>query len=395
MSEIQMNETEENAYLAVSEGMPIKNLERSNREWVSEIFHLKECNKKILTPRQEIDNIKKFIESKKNSISSNLKNKVQQLINNDEQETQIAKYDKNQLIDIDSCNEEIDSYLIFFRLIYKIFDIETCNQFFDHYKEMSSSIRTNLHKISEIFHVENKINDVKYYVNCITESFNKFKLSVYEIDNIKEKIKSSNAFRYIIVSLILMSWSELDFETSDEEKKMIISKYHNVKKYHAYYIYKEYLLKREHDQVYSYCEKIWEIRDSRIDKYKEVAVLLNSYQLVGPEKDYYINDLYKKNPQAFIKLTGSDNTNKLEDSQSLLSIMYNDIKSERKKEPVSKKQDDNFDISTWIGMSMGTVGAFYLANKKTIDDAIADTACTACKAFAFTAICKDNKDSYK
>ena len=41
MSEIQMNETEENAYLAVSEGMPIKNLERSNREWVSEIFHLK------------------------------------------------------------------------------------------------------------------------------------------------------------------------------------------------------------------------------------------------------------------------------------------------------------------------------------------------------------------
>ena len=29
---------------------------------------------------------------------------------------------------------------------------------------------------------------------------------------------------------------------SDEEKKMIISKYHNVKKYHAYYIYKEYLL---------------------------------------------------------------------------------------------------------------------------------------------------------
>lgn len=362
----------------------IKKIKKFKRQWISEAFVKKKDE--VLTARQKLkeieEKIKDIYESEDSSSALVSKDKVFQIINSSG--SKICK-NSNELINIDNnYNEEIDSYLLLFRIIYNTCNIPTCRDFHKIYKDMSLKIQNNLISIIKIFDHEHSLNDIKYHIEEIIKLFGKFTAYVLEMKSIKEKMKSNRAFTFVLFSLMTLSLSELDYETSDEEKEEILSKYVNVTKYDACYNYKEYLFERDPDSQFSYCEKVWKIRDIKIDEYMHVSGKLKSYMITGPQKKQYIDELSKDYPKTIKKFSQSEKTNSLEDQPSLLSIMYQDIKSEEEEE---NKKTDIMEYAQPILFAASLI--FTYVNRKTIGSVIETSGSnmyaaglTACKTMA-------------
>lgn len=229
-----------------------------------------------------------------------------------------------ELISI-SNHEDNDPYLIFFKLIHMSCNIETCNTFFNEYRKLSSSVQVYNEKITDIFFVKDKIDDIKYYVNGIKESFNTFINSIYEIDEIKNSTESNNALQTTIISLVMICLSEIDYETNDKEKHDIMLKYDNITESHSCYVFKEYLF--EKNPYYTLIQKMWMVRDKKMEEYVKLSTTLKSIDCIDSEtRDMYIEEMIKDNSNTYNRLTGVKNMLSIE-NQSLASIVDEELES--------------------------------------------------------------------
>ena len=229
-----------------------------------------------------------------------------------------------ELISI-SNHEDNDPYLIFFKLIHMSCNIETCNTFFKEYRKLSSAIQVFNEKISTIFFQDDKIDDIKYYVNGIKESFNTFINSIYEIDEIKNNTESNNVLQTTIMSLIMICMSELDYETNDKEKQDIMLKYDNITESHSCYVFKEYLF--ENKYYYTLIQNMWMVRDKKMEEYVKLSTNLKTIDCIDSEtRDMYIEEMINDNSNTYNRLTGVKNMLSIE-NQSLASIVDEELES--------------------------------------------------------------------
>ena len=95
-----------------------------------------------------------------------------------------------------------------------------------------------------------------------------------------------------------------------------------------------------------------------------VSGKLKSYMITGPQKKQYIDELSKDYPKTIKKFSQSEKTNSLEDQPSLLSIMYQDIKSEEEED----KKTDIMEYAQPILFAASLI--FTYVNRKTIGSVI-------------------------
>tara|TARA_B100001248_G_C27376956_1_gene454794 strand:+ start:266 stop:1600 length:1335 start_codon:yes stop_codon:yes gene_type:complete len=347
------------------------------RNFVTDLF---KRSKNYTTVRNELD---EHLEKFRNLTGNNkIKNETIKLIKENQEErpteeegTIIATNKINRINQINSIydtdgkilsiciHDDYDPYLIFFKLIHNSCGLEACDIFYEEYKKLSSSVQILNNKISKIFWVKDKTDDIKHYVNEILKSYYTFTESINNIDEISNIIDSNNVLQTAIASLFIICLSEIDYETNDREKQEILSKYDNITESHSCYIFKEYLFER--DPYYTLIQKMWMNRDMKMQNYFDLSYNLKTIDGLDSEtRDEYIQKMKNENSNAYNRLTGGKNTELIED-KSLALIIDKELQSEEEEED---KKTDIMEYAQPILFAASLI--FTYVNRKTIGSVI-------------------------
>lgn len=328
------------------------------RNFVTDLFKI---SKNHTTVRNELDvHLKNFLNLTGNN---KIKNETIKLImeNQEERPTEeegtiidtnkINRINKiNSIYDTDGkilsicIHDDYDPYLIFFKLIHNSCGLEACDIFYEEYKKLSSSVQVLNNKISKIFWVKDKTDDIKHYVNEILKSYYTFTESIKNIDEVSNITDSNNVLQTAIASLFIICLSEIDYETNDREKQEILSKYDNITESHSCYIFKEYLFER--DPYYTLIQKMWMTRDKKMQNYFDLSYNLKTIDGLDSEtRNEYIQKMKNENSIEYNRLTGGKNTELIED-KSLALIIDKELQSEYSHNKLnslrSKKEKSNY-----------------------------------------------------